>query len=338
MLPKSIAGELCRILTADGLELHGFFCPGQKPSAKRPRARRAKRIGVLHVHGWQGNFYENRFIYAAAASYSGRGLGFLAMNNRGHDYIADILRPRGEAKAEQQESSKQQRGGETGVWADYVQLGGVYERLADSIPDIRAGLAFLAKRGYGRFILQGHSHGAVKAAHYLATTQDRRIAGLVLLSPSDDLAWGRKLLGDRFSAVLRRATALVRAGRERELLPAGAFPYPVSAGTFLDSFGPDAMPAMFNLSRTDRSEFPELAAIRVPTLAVVGTVEEAFVLEPADYLDRMRQAMVQAATFTGHVVNGAPHNYLRFEQQLAAVLEAWLDGLGLRRAGQMASR
>ena len=292
---RGFTGELVRFRTGDGLELHGFLV--------LPTGRQ-KPVGVLHVHGWDGNFYENRFIYDAAAEYTGRGMPFLAANNRGHDYISDILRE---------------------PQCDYVQLGGMYERLGDCIEDIRAGLRLLAGRGCRRFILQGHSHGAVKVAHYLSTIQDKRVAGLVLLSPSDDLGWGRKLLGSRFEPTRRKARALVKVGRERELLPAGTFPSPVSAGTFLDCFGPDSIAGMFNLSRTDRAEFPELAAVRVPVFVAVGTVEEAFPMEPAEYVRAIGQAMTGVRSFHSRVIRGAPHNFLGREKQLAAALGRWLD-------------
>jgi pimeloyl-ACP methyl ester carboxylesterase len=271
------------------------------------------------------------------------------MNNRGHDYVADILRTSGEARSQKREARtlgqdeakgqaakarRQDGGAGSAGQAEYVQIGGMYERMADCVPDIRAGLALLAERGCRRFILQGHSHGAVKVAHYLVSTGDRRVAGLVLLSPSDDLGWGRKMLGDRFGAAQRRARALVRAGRERELMPAGMFPYPVSAGTFLDCFGPGAIPAMFNLSLTDRLRFPELTGIRVPVLVVVGTVDEAFPLEPDEYIRRLRQAMAGVSSFHGQVISGAPHNYLGCEGRLGAMLDCWLDLMRTKLAGR----
>jgi len=55
---------------------------------------------VVHVHGWDGNFYENRFIDHAAQVCSSLGIGFVSGNNRGHDYIADILRSRRNQKSE----------------------------------------------------------------------------------------------------------------------------------------------------------------------------------------------------------------------------------------------
>ncbi|MFO7651400.1 MAG: alpha/beta fold hydrolase [bacterium] len=288
-----LACEYCRFETGDGLELQGLLV---EPRRKSGRA-------VVHVHGWDGNCYENRFIDHAARAATATGYGFFAFNNRGHDYIADILRPG------------------TG---DYLQLGGMYERLADCIPDIGAALDSVARRGYRQVILQGHSHGAIKATHYVATRRDRRVRGLVLLSPSDDLGWGRKLMGKRFDAACRTAGRLVKAGRVRELLPEGMFSYPVSAGTFLDAFGPDSIAAMFNLSRTERREFPELGSIRVPVLVAAGTVEEAFVGSANDYLAAIRTALANAPLVTTAVISGAPHNYLGKEAQLAAVLKHWL--------------
>lgn len=290
---SGLACEYCRFETGDGLELQGLLV---EPQSRTGRA-------VVHVHGWDGNCYENRFIDHAARAATAAGYGFFAFNNRGHDYIADILRPG------------------TG---DYLQLGGMYERLADCIPDIGAALDFVARRGYRQVILQGHSHGAIKAAHYCVTRVDRRVRGLVLLSPSDDLGWGRKLMGRRFDAARRAAGRLLKAGRGRELLPAAMFPYPVSAGTFLDAFGPDSIAAMFNVSRTERREFPELGRIEVPVLAAAGTVDEAFVGPAAEYLAAIRKRLANAPAVTTAVISGAPHNYLGKEAQLAAVLRRWL--------------
>jgi hypothetical protein len=78
------------------------------------------------------------------------------------------------------------------------------------------------------------------------------------------------------------------------------------------------------MSRTDRDEFPELASISVPVLMAVGTVEEAFVGAPEKYVADVEAHMVNCPSFTGAVIEGAPHNYLGRETQLAGVLEKWL--------------
>jgi hypothetical protein len=78
------------------------------------------------------------------------------------------------------------------------------------------------------------------------------------------------------------------------------------------------------MSRTDRQHFPELTAVEVPVLLAVGTVEEAFVGKPQKYVDDIRACMVNCPSFTGAVIDGAPHNYLGRERELAGVLRRWL--------------
>jgi len=325
-----MTGEFCRVLTDDGMELNGLYVgPSQKAKARSQKAKVPhpdpspqppvpSPFCVVHVHGWDGNFYENRFIDYAAAECGRLGIGFISGNNRGHDYIADILRDRSQ-KA--QAKGQKARAGEL---LDYAQIGGVYEKLEDSVADIRAWVDFAVGRGAKRVILQGHSHGAIKVTHYLTTTRDPRVCGLILLSPSDDIGRARKQLGERFLWVLARARETTGKGSGRKLLPEKDFPYPVSAATFFDCHNKDSIAGMFNMSRTDRQEFPELGSIRVPVLLAVGTVEEAFVGAPQKYVQDIRACMVNCPLFTGAVIKGAPHNYLGHESQLAATLEKWL--------------
>jgi len=285
--------------------------PGPRPLTPGP-------LCVVHVHGWDGNFYENRFIDHAAQVCSRMGVGFVSGNNRGHDYIADILRD-----SSQKAKAKSQKAKLAGS-LDYVQIGGMYEKLKDCVPDVRAWVDFATRRGAKRVILQGHSHGATKVTHYLTTTRDPRISGLILLSPSDDLGLARKQLGDRFLWVLARAREMTSKGSGRKLLAEKDFSYPVSAATFFDCHKKDSIAGIFNMSRTDRRQFPELAAISVPVLMAVGTVEEAFVGAPQKYVADVGAHLVNCPSFTGAVVEGAPHNYLGRERELAAVLQRWL--------------
>ena len=340
-----ISGEFCRVLTEDGMELNGLYVePDQKAGGRSRKAGVVRRadcsrpavagpLCVVHVHGWDGNFYENRFIDYAAAECRRLGIGFTSGNNRGHDYIADILRDR---RTQKPEAGKQNA--ESGIRRekklDYVQIGGMYEKLADSVADIGAWADFASARGAGRIILQGHSHGAIKVANYLVTTRDPRVCGLILLSPSDDMGLARKQLGERFSWVLARAREMTSKGSGRKPLPEQDSPYPVSAATFFDCHNKDSIAGMFNMSRTDRRQFPELAAIKIPVMLAVGTVDEAFVGRPQKYVDDIRACMANCPSFTGAVIEGAPHNYLGRERELAAVLRRWLRAraLGVKRS------
>ncbi len=295
-----VCGELCRILTDDGLELNGVYAePGQRSEVKD----RISKLCVVHVHGWDGNFYENRFIDHAADACRHLGVAFAAFNSRGHDYIADMLRP---AKR------------------DYVQVGGMFERFREGMLDVKASVDFASARGCRKVFLQGHSLGAMKVTHYLAKTGDPRVAGLILLSPADTLGWIRRKLGRTFPRALAYARRLVRERRGREPMPSRFYDSPVSAQTFVEAYGPKSLTGIFNISRTDRKRFPELAAVGVPVILAVGTVEEYFVGSAQRFVDGIAECLVNSPSFAGVIIKGAPHNYLGYERELSAELEDWL--------------
>jgi pimeloyl-ACP methyl ester carboxylesterase len=293
-----LKGEMCRAITSDGLELQGFLA---YPEDGLPGT------GVVHVHGAAGNFYENRFIDKVAASVVGRGLGFLTVNTRGRDYLSDFICQEPDGKK------------------TYLQIGGIHEVFEECLWDLRAWLDLLRSRGMNRIILQGHSHGALKVTYYLHSKPDPGICGLILLSPSDDFGWQRAKIGMRFEEALTVAGGLIAKGKGRDLMPEGYFHYPVSANTYMDIFGRESKLKIFNLSRTDTGEFKELNGIKVPVLAVVGSVDEAFMAEPVDFLGQIRTELKQAPSFTGRVIQGSPHNYLDFEDRVAEHIRVWLD-------------
>jgi pimeloyl-ACP methyl ester carboxylesterase len=292
-----VKGELCRVVSRDGLELQGFLASpdGDVPST-----------GVIHVHGLAGNFYENRFIDGVGAAVVNGGRSFLTVNTRGRDYLSDFI-------CERPDGTK-----------TYVQIGGIHEVFEDCLADLDAWVDFLRSRGTDRIILQGHSHGALKVTYYLYKRGDPGIAGLVLLSPSDDFGCQRARLGGRFDEALATARSMIQAGGGRGLMPEGYFHYPVSASTYIDVFGPDSKLKIFNLSRTDTRAFEELASIKVPVLAVVGSVDEAFIDEPAAFIRQIRTEMAKVSSFEGRVIEGAPHNYLDFEDRVAYGIGEWL--------------
>ncbi|HEY3396949.1 MAG TPA: alpha/beta fold hydrolase [Armatimonadota bacterium] len=293
-----LSGALCRFTTGDGLELEGFFAAPATGVAETT---------LVHVHGLAGNFYENPFVEAVGEAVTARGCNFLACNNRGHDYLADLLC----------------RDPQSGRFS-YRPGGAAHELLADAVLDLEAALAFVRSLGSRRVVLQGHSHGAIKAAYYLTQSRPAEVVGLSLLSPSDDLGLQRWKLEDGFERALAEARELVDAGRAGQLLSPGYFDGPISAATYLDAFGEGSALGMFNMSRTDRQDFPELRAVRVPVLLVLGTVQEAFLGEPAAYAAAIQAELTGAPSCTVRLLTGARHNYLGFEPQLATAIADWL--------------
>ncbi|MFH1311785.1 MAG: DUF1749 domain-containing protein [Candidatus Eisenbacteria bacterium] len=289
--------EFCRAMTSDGLELQGLLF--------RPESGTSTR-SVIHVHGLAGNFYENRFIDNAAAAVAGNGVNFLTVNTRGRDYLSDFIHEKTD--------------GTTG----YKQIGGIHEIFEESALDIRAWVEFLVSRGTETIVLQGHSHGALKVTYYNHKTRDSRVGGLILLSPSDDFAGQRSRIGERFDEALDVAGRMIADGKGSVLMPDEYFHYPVSAATYVDIFAQGSHLGMFNISGTDRDDYAELASIGVPVLTIVGTVEEAFVGEPQDYLNGIGGLCKNAPSFEDHVIEGAPHNYLHFETQVAERIGQWV--------------
>jgi pimeloyl-ACP methyl ester carboxylesterase len=291
-------GEFARVLTKDGLELQGLFVtPDGGASAAT----------VIHTHGLDGNFYENRFVDHVADACVNAGFNFITSNNRGHDYISDFI-------VEAPGSSE----------ISYKQIGGIYELFEESVLDIAAWVEFARSRGSTRIIVQGHSHGALKAIFYFTKGDLDCVEGLVLLSPSDDFGKQRSALGSEFDAALDLAEGLIKKGKGLDLLPPEIFHYPISAQSYYDIYRPGSPLALFNVSRTDRDEFPELASIRVPVLMMVGSVDEAFLGDPGELLKAARDLMPNAPSFEGAVLEGAPHNYLGSDAEVGNKIGAWL--------------
>lgn len=289
-------GEYLRTFTEDGIELQGLLCTPTTPTQK---------TGVLHIHGTAGNFYENRFIDHIAATLVRMGHAFLTVNTRGHDVAATFLqRAEGGLKT--------------------VQIGSAYERFSDCLLDISAWLDLLEERGYPNVVLEGHSLGTMKAVFYCSEARDDRIKGVILMSPADSIGYQQERLGDRFPVTLQLAEQMVKEGRGREWMPSDLFFYPVSAETYVERFAPETKRAMFNFAGTYRRSFAELARIRAPILAFLGTVGEAIVGEPKAFLVQLREAATACPDCKTVVVQGAPHSYLGHERKVTQIIEQWM--------------
>ena len=95
--------ELVRINSIDGIEQVGIL---YAPNIFTNKI-------VIHVHGLNGNFYENKFLDTLAETYTNKNYAFLTFNNRGKDYISEFQK------------------GETSII-----IGGSLERFKDCLLDI----------------------------------------------------------------------------------------------------------------------------------------------------------------------------------------------------------
>ena len=139
--------EICTFKTADNERLHGaLFTPPERPAD----------LALLFVHGVAMNFYLPP-LFTFGQDLASRGFHSFVINTRGHDWIS--------------------RAG------NLTKFGGsAYENLEDCLPDLDGALDYLQEQGYRRFILIGHSLGAIKSIIYQGTRQRADVVGIVSCS------------------------------------------------------------------------------------------------------------------------------------------------------------
>jgi pimeloyl-ACP methyl ester carboxylesterase len=141
-----------------------------------------KPLAVLTLHGTESNFYSNvaGFLGPGLAE---RGYPVLALNRRDHDD--------GFARSD----------------------------VPGGLSDVRAGVDFLAARGYPKVVLAGHSLGTVFASAYLPQTGDARVAALVLSGALADLPSRTQefVAPDEYARTRAWAEQMVAEGRDLEV-------------------------------------------------------------------------------------------------------------------------
>jgi pimeloyl-ACP methyl ester carboxylesterase len=289
-------GELVRVLADDGLELVGYYAA--------PEGRTATRA-VLHFHGMAGNFYENRFVSTVCDAVVSKGLAFLTVNNRGHDYRSDNLRGSGEGTLS--------------------LLGGTsFDIFEECVHDLAGASSFLADLGHGEIYFQGHSLGTVKTIHYLALTGDARAVGAILISPPDLFGLQDVRAEGRLDEVLEQAKGFVATGRGEALVESG-YAVPLSAATVISMYGHPATTDLFPFRLGEAGDYSRLAALRVPVLTTFGTVDEAVTVPIDDAVNLMRARTSSAPGSTVVAIPGANHVYWGHEDELAAAIRDFVE-------------
>jgi pimeloyl-ACP methyl ester carboxylesterase len=273
----SIHTQLCTFKTADNERLHGLlFTPPADESD----------LALLLVHGVAMNFYLPP-LAVFGQELAKRRYHSLVINTRGHDWIS--------------------RAG------NLTKFGGsAYEALEDCIADLDAALDWLRRQNYRRFVLVGHSLGAIKSIIYQSTRQRRDVIGLVSCSPPKQFHAERAARQPGFHELIARVESLVAEGKGEEVLsisfggPPGLF----SARTLLNKFNKD--------NRNDLR--PHAQRLGCPILVIVGGAEPKFFHEYA-------QEIADAAGPNGtcKLVKGANHFYNRHTSEIVDLIYRWLE-------------
>jgi len=301
-----LRGELVRTFTEDGLELQGLFCP--------PTIAKTNGIGLLHIHGFTGNFYEGRFVDHIAERTIKRRYAFLTANTRGHDYRSAFIK-------------------KTASGLTHVRMGTAYEILEECIFDIKAWIDFLQGHGYSKVILEGESAGPLKIVFYQHQTQDERVRGMVLISPVDHIGLQRMITAEKYDEAIKVARQMIKHGKSYELMPRIYCPlwdFSISARTYLNAFGPDTKSGIFNF-HDPNARFEELSTIECPILATYGTVEEAVVDNKVEEaLSTIKRKARSSKRCDTAIIRDAPHDYLGHEEELSEIIENWIATVFLK--------
>lgn len=280
--------ELIRMNSIDNIEMVGIlYSPEQK----------SNKI-VIHVHGLCGNFYENRFLDTLATTYTNKGYSFLTFNNRGTNFVSELLKDDG-----------------------YTIMGGCYERFKDCILDIEGAINFSMNKGYTEIVLEGHSYGCNKVIYYYNKTKDKNIKKIILLAPCDIPQECVKFLSkEEYETARNESTKLVNEGKENELIDFSVNANGViSASTYYHDFLPNGENDFIKYVDGANGKSDALNNINVPVLIIFGDVDECVLTKPINIVKQYLQNNIKDCNI--QVINGADHSYTNRYEELGKIVE-----------------
>ncbi len=279
--------ELVRIMSTDEIEQPGIlFTP--KDSTNKI---------VIHVHGLNGNFYENRFLDVLAKTYTEKGYAFLSFNNRGRDFITELFKGDG-----------------------FTIVGGSLERFKDCILDIGGVVNWVKKKGYNEIILEGHSYGCNKILYYYSLKKDAKIKKIVLLAPCDIPSESKKFLSEEeYEIAKKESTKLVNSHRENELIDFSIMANgKIAAGTYYYDFLPGGENDFIRYADGKNSKSKVLNSIDIPTLVIFGNADECVLTQPIDIVVDYLNNNISDCNI--QIIKGADHSYTNRYDQLEEII------------------
>jgi pimeloyl-ACP methyl ester carboxylesterase len=276
--------KLLQISTSDGLILHGYYAPSND-----------KKVGVLFVHGMEGNFYQDNFIHVLAKELEEKNIGFLTGNNRGNGKDTDFNTVSGENR----------------------RVGSKYEILEEAHLDISAWLKILVDEGYTEIVLMGHSAGTVKAVRYLFEGELReKINKLILLAPIDPLGYRLAKGRTDIEGFLKKAQIKIDEGKGEELITSEFDHDVLSYQTFMSWYKRDNLGKMFEFC-SQQYDFPVLKQIKIPTKIIVGSNDEFFYpSNPKHPEEGLALLLKHIPVSEGKIIDEAVHSFKPKENEM----------------------
>ena len=269
--------KLIQITSLDGLFLHGYSSPSED-----------KKVGVIYIHGMEGNFYQDNYVYPLLNEFEEKNIGFLGVNNRGNGKETDFNTTDGKGR----------------------RIGSRYEILEEAHLDITPCVKFLVDEGYGEIVLMGHSAGTVKAVRYLFEGELKdKVNKLILLSPIDPLGFrlskGRKNIED----FLKKAQIKVDEGKGDEIVTPDFDHDILSYNTFISWYKRDDLGRMFEFCSPEY-DFPILKKINITTKIITGSKDEYLHPSNPEHPEEAMDILLKnIPNSSGKIIEGAVHSF-----------------------------
>lgn len=285
--------SLYKAYSLDGIELDCILFEPVKPT---------KRI-IIHVHGKEGHFIQNHFVTMMGNTYPLHGFAFLTFNNRGHDYMADLIK-------------------KTSTGFIWKQGGSVFDILEDTALDIQGIIDYVGTLGYTEILLQGHSLGPHKICYYLVDTPNHGVSKIILLTTADVLYQFDSGVPEwpKYSLIAKR---MIDEGKGRDLMPVRLWSNcPVSATTFWNYTNPHTNCFVFNGTHPEK-EYKNFDKVTIPILVVNPENDVATGINQDMAVELLKKRTI-SKDFEGHVIKNAVHNFLGREDALVETVIQWL--------------
>ena len=278
--------KLIRINSIDGIEQPGILYTPNKKTDKI----------VIHVHGLNGNFYENRFIDNLAKAYTEKNISLLTFNNRGRDFITELLQG-----------------------DDFTIIGGSLERFKDCILDIEGIVNWVKNSGYKEIILEGHSYGCNKVLYYYFKKKADIIKKIVLLAPCDIPSECKKYLSqEEYKIAMEESTKLVKENNENELIDFSVMANgKIAAGTYYYDFLPGGENDFLKYGNKEKN--PILDNVTIPTLVIFGDKDDCVLTEPIEVVKNYLIENIKNCHI--EIIEGANHSYTNKCTELEKIIK-----------------
>lgn len=284
--------ELVRMNSIDEIELPGILYTPDKNTDKI----------VIHVHGLNWNFYENRFIDTLAKSYTDKNYAFLTFNNRGTGFITELLK-----------------------WNDFTIIWWCFERFKDCILDIEGVVNWVKMKWYKEIILEWHSYGCNKVLYYFYQKKDVSIKQIVLLAPCDMPSLTKKFLSEEEYNIAKDESAkLINENKENELINFSIMANEkIAVGTFYNDFLPGGENDFIRYRDGVDAKSELLNIIDIPMLIIFWDEDDCVLTQPIEVIKEYLMNNINNCNI--QIIQGADHLYIGKYEELERIIRNNID-------------